>query len=271
MRKHLLIFVAIITFLISCNTSNQPVNDEKQTAETVTQDYLINATLWYQHSAEMRACYYQAFNWAKVMLNQNLNSDTSSKLPAVVLDIDETLLDNSPFNGFMILENTEYTIEDWKCWTVKAQANALPGAIDFLNYANSLGVEIFYVSNRMVDELSQTIVNMDSLGFPEIGADHFFLKTDSSNKRERRNSIVENYSIILFVGDNLGDFSNDFDERTNNYAFSDVDEQKDQFGSRYIILPNPMYGSWEKGVLVGDGSKSQQRRNHVLGFECSDD
>jgi len=78
--------------------------------------------------------------------------------------------------------------------------------------------------------------------------------------------------IILFVGDNLGDFSNDFDERTSNYAFSVVDEQKDQFGSRYIILPNPMYGSWEKGVLVGDGSsKSQQRRDHVLGFECSDD
>ena len=266
MRKYFLIFATVSIAFISCNTSNQPLNAENQTAEIETQDYLINATLWYQHSAEMRACYYQAFNWAKVMLRQNLNSDLDNLIPAVVLDIDETLLDNSPYNGFMVLENKPYTSEDWKRWTVKAQAQALPGAIDFLDYANSLGVEIFYVSNRMLDELSQTIANMDSLGFPEIRADHFFLKTDSSNKRERRNAIVENYSIILFVGDNLGDFSNDFDERTTNYAFDAVEEHKEMFGSRYIILPNPMYGSWEKGVLVGDGSKTQQRKNHIIGF-----
>jgi 5'-nucleotidase (lipoprotein e(P4) family) len=261
MKNIMVIFVLVSVALISCNNN---CNHKSEIAES--QDYLINSVLWYQCSGEMRASYYQAFMLAELMIENNLNKDTSAKPAAVVLDIDETLLDNSNFNGFMILENTSFNQEDWFKWTKKAEANALPGAIEFLNFVKELDVEIFYISNRMEEELSQTITNMDSLGFPETRPEHFLLKSTTSNKFDRRNIILENYNVILYVGDNLGDFSNDFDERTNNYAFEAVDANKELFGTQYIILPNPMYGTWEKGVLTGEGDKNEQRKSHIRGF-----
>lgn len=261
MKKILVICVLVSVVLISCkNNCNQKVKIEE------SQDYLINSVLWYQCSGEMRASYYQAFMLAELMLEKNLKNDTSTKPAAVVLDIDETLLDNSNFNGNMILENKSFDQQDWFKWTEKAEANALPGAIEFLNFAKELGVEIFYISNRMEEELNQTITNMNALGFPETKPEHFLLKSTTSNKFDRRNIILEDYNIILFVGDNLGDFNNDFDNRTDNYAFESVDANKDMFGTKYIILPNPMYGTWEKGVLTGEGNKTEQRKSHIIGF-----
>ena len=261
MKKILYICLLPIILFLSCQTA--PVETKKPIEN---KDYLTMATLWYQHSAEMRAIYYQAFNWAHIMLKENLEKDTSSKPKAVVLDIDETLLNNSPYNAHMILENVSYNKDDWKIWTSLAKAEALPGAIDFLNYSKELGVEIFYISNRMIEEKEQTIRNMDSLGFPEIRSNHFFLKSSTSNKTERRDSVMANYSIILFVGDNLGDFNNDYENRTGDFGFENVDSDYASFGTRYIILPNPMYGSWEKYLYDNDTLKGKQRRDMLISY-----
>jgi 5'-nucleotidase (lipoprotein e(P4) family) len=227
-------------------------------------DYLISGTLWIQRSAEYRANCYQAFNFAKLALKNNLEKAPKDKPAAVVLDIDETVLDNSPFQADLVLGNKKYSSELWKEWTDMAVAVPTPGAIDFLIYAKSLGVEIIYVTNRKSHERDSTIKNMDSLKFPEVKPENWiFREKDSpSSKEERRKKVSEKYNIILLIGDNLADFQSGYEERSdkNNYAFDLVDKESEMFGQQYIILPNPMYGNW-------DDPLSSNRKKELRGYQ----
>ncbi|MDM8001668.1 MAG: HAD family acid phosphatase, partial [Bacteroidota bacterium] len=181
------------------------------------QDHLILATLWYQKSAEMRALYYQCFRNAETALRENLalqggrisaadspvTMDTAlakDKRPAaVVLDIDETLLDNSPFQGWQVLEKKPFNNDDWLRWVELARARPLPGAVEFTRYADSLGVGVFYVSNRTVQEMGPTIENMKLYGLANADSTHLLLKQTTSSKVERRAQIEKNFDIILPV------------------------------------------------------------------------
>lgn len=248
MRKLLFINVAIIALLVTaCNTQNKDCSNKAEIEENkANNNHLIMATAWYQNSAELDACYYQAFYLAELALKENIKNDNSEKPNAIVLDIDETLLDNSPFQVEMILTGKPYTKEFWKEWTDLAKAEALPGAIDFLNKAKAMGIEIFYISNRRTNEIDATIKNMQALNFPETRADHFLLKEDTSDKEARRAIVKANYDIVLLVGDNLGDYSNFVHDRSINYGKETLAANKHIFGKQFIVLPNPMYGEWVK-------------------------
>ena len=213
------------------------------------QDHLILATLWYQKSAEMRALYYQCFRSAEIALAENMAWAGRTKPAAVVLDIDETLLDNSPFQGWQVLEKKEFNNDDWFRWVELAQARPLPGAVDFTRYADSLGVEVFYVSNRTVQEMGPTIENMAAWGFANADSTHMFLKATTSSKVARRAEIEKDYEIILLVGDNLADLSGAYEKRGTDFGFDAVDADRRLFGRRYIVLPNPMYGNWLNDLL----------------------
>jgi len=171
------------------------------------------------------------------------------KPAAVVLDIDETLLDNSPFQGWQIQENRAFNNEDWIRCVELAQADPLPGAVEFTRFADSLGVEVFYVSNRTVQEMGPTIRNMSALGFVNADSTHLLLKDNTSSKVARRAMIEKDYEIILLVGDNLADHSELYEKRGPDHGFSAVDADRRLFGTRYIVLPNPMYGSWLSELL----------------------
>ena len=106
------------------------------------------ATLWMQTSAEFRALCYQAFNLARMNLNAFLDSHKSGKPVAVIVDADETVIDNSAYEAFLIVQNFGYSSKTWNPWMQAAQATAMPGALEFLKYAQSRNVEIFYVTNR---------------------------------------------------------------------------------------------------------------------------
>jgi 5'-nucleotidase (lipoprotein e(P4) family) len=253
------------------------------------QDHLILATLWYQKSAEMRALYYQCFRNAETALKSNLEmqrqtaavpephlaesptfsvlssgetgattSDTSAtgdsgptshKKPAVVLDIDETLLDNSPFQGWQVHEKKSFNNDDWFRWVELARARPLPGAVEFTGYADSLGVEVFYVSNRTVEEMGPTIENMKAWGFVNADSTHMAFKETTSSKVERRALIEQDYEILLLVGDNLADHSGIYEKRGPDHGFAAVDADRRLFGTRFIVLPNPMYGNWLNDLL----------------------
>jgi len=216
------------------------------------------SVLWYQRSAEMRATYYQAYNFAKMALLQKLNS-TSIKPYAVVLDIDETVLDNSPFEGKLIKNGESYSDASWDEWTALKQAKALPGALDFLNFANSKGVTIFYVSNRSEKKaLGTSIENLRNLNFPQVDSTHFLLKTTTSSKIKRRNILRRKYNIALYIGDNLNDFDAVFEDREENFGMNTVDKNKERFGVDFIILPNPMYGSWVKPIYNGSYNHTKE-------------
>lgn len=250
-----LIIVTGMIMLASCATVK---HETAPAAED--QDHLILATLWYQKSAEMRALYYQCFRSAEIALAENLASAGRSKPAAVVLDIDETLLDNSPFQGWQVLEKKEYSDEDWFRWVELKQAEPLPGAVEFTRYADSLGVEVFYVSNRTVPEMGPTIENMAALGFASADSTHMLLKETTSSKVERRALIENNYEIILLVGDNLADHSGLYENRGDDYGFGAVDVDREKFGTRYIVLPNPMYGNWLSELLKKTEGRTEKEK-----------
>lgn len=223
-----------------------------------TNDHLTMSVLWIQKSAEARALCYQAFNMAKMMVDRNLDA-TGSRKPAVIVDIDDTVLDNSPYEARLITTNASYPA-GWREWTDLAQAAAVPGAVDFLQYCDSLGVAIVYVSNRKTAEQAATMKNLTDLGFPQITEEHFYLRTTESGKENRREEIRKEHDILLLVGDNLNDFSDIFEKEPVEERFRETDRNRKNFGTRFIVLPNPMYGEWEGALFDYDYNRSEKEK-----------
>ncbi len=234
------IVMLIMIVFLSCGG-----NDSKGDKDSVTG---MQAVLWSQFSAEAEALYLQAFNIASQVMRDSVDGNHDKSL-AVILDIDETVLDNSPFNVEMMRKGTSYSEELWAEWCELRAAIAIPGALEFTLLAEQLGIDLFYVSNRSVKLLDSTLDNLNELGFPFADTLHIMLKKESSSKDVRRASIREDHKILLLIGDNLGDFDGVFDDRSDEYGKVELRKFKDDFGSKFIVLPNPMYGSWERGVF----------------------
>jgi 5'-nucleotidase (lipoprotein e(P4) family) len=227
-----------------------------------TNDHLTMSVLWVQKAAETRALCYQAFNVARMMVDQNLGSAGELKKPAIIVDIDETLLDNSPYEARLIKTGESFPL-GWQEWTGLAQARPLPGAVGFLRYCDSLGIAIFYVSNRRVAEQAATMKNLEKTGFPQISEDHFYLRTGESSKEKRRQEIREKYNILLLVGDNLNDFADVFEKKPVEERFAETDKNREEFGTRFIVLPNPMYGDWEGALYNYDYRRSGEEKDDI--------
>lgn len=231
-------------------------------------DYTI-AVAWQQHSGEYRALCFQAYNFAKISLLDRLKSAESSKPNCVIVDIDETVLDNSPFQGHELKKGLSYEPKDWADWTGKAAADTVPGALSFLNFARAHQVETFYVSNRSEAEYKATLQNLQHFGFPFADEAHLMPKSTTSDKEPRRQKIMEKYTVLLLCGDNLSDFSNVF-YREGKSTSKEVERAMKEFGNHFIVLPNPMYGDWEKLLYKGDhldeAEKSKQRTEGLKGY-----
>lgn len=206
------------------------------------------AALWQQRSGEYKALCFQAYRLAASRLDALLVQGQGGH-PAIVTDIDETILDNSPATVHDAIRGRMYTDSAWLRWSALARADTVPGALSFFRYAHSRGVAVYYVSNRTEAERSVTLDNLHKWGFPDADNAHLLLKDASSDKTGRRSKVAEDHTILLLVGDNLSDFSavfhRDYDERN-----SLVIREAARFGKDYVILPNPMYGDWE-GALFG--------------------
>jgi len=264
MKKITLIFLFFLSFLACTNNEKLiEIVDKDTTLSKPNNDYMVLATNWYQQSAEMRALYYQSYNLAKAMILLNKKQVKQGKKPAVVLDIDETVLNNSPFEAKAIQTGINYTSETWKEWTDLAKAEALPGALDFINFAKQQGVEVFYISNRKSSELTTTIKNLSDKGFPNADSSFILLRTETSDKTARRDQVSQNYEIILLVGDNLTDFSEVFAKRGDDMGFAVVDKYKEDFGIKFIVLPNPMYGEWESAIYKNSHNWSETQKDSL--------
>jgi 5'-nucleotidase (lipoprotein e(P4) family) len=223
----------------------------KQNSETskpkMSENKLLMAVLYNYYAAEYQALCYQAYNIGKERLAEIRKNNPESRNLAVVVDIDETVLDNSPSEAKLILDNKSYADEDWNKWCAMATAEAVPGSVEFLKFADSLGFTIFYVSNRK-DQFTRegTIQNLLNQGFPQVIEEQVLLRTGEREKDGRRLAISENYSIVMLVGDNIGDFYED------TFEFANREEtmlsNKYNFGKKYIVIPNSMYGDWMKAI-----------------------
>jgi 5'-nucleotidase (lipoprotein e(P4) family) len=233
-------------------------------------EYQEGALLWTQTSGEMRALAYQAFNFARTILDRDLRLNRRSRMKrAVIVDVDETVLDNSRFQAALLKNRQRYDAREWTRWVNRAEASAVPGAIEFLRYATSKGVRVFYVTNRNQAEKDGTATNLKRLGFPGVNDQTLLVKTDGSSKEPRRNLIGSRYRIVLLMGDNLNDFSEVFEKsRTVAARLAAVERNKEQFGTRFIVLPNVMYGDWENAVYdynfkLTDEEKAAKRRSQL--------
>lgn len=256
MRKYFVLFIIAIN-ISSCN-DNKHVN--KSTVEN--QDQLILSVLWYQKSAEMHALYIQGYNIAGKSLNEKLKNSPKSSPNAVIMDIDETILNNSPSEVYQILNKKPYSDDLWKKWVNEASAEPCPGALKFTKLADSLNVEVFYVTNReSPEEYAPTIQNLKKFGFPFADTLHLVLKNNGIGSKEaRRLAIAKDHEILILVGDNLADFDVVFDKRGDDLGFGAVSKNAAKFGTDYIILPNPMYGSWINAAINNQEGKSTREK-----------
>jgi len=260
--KYLFIIILLSGIITGCNTN-------AQVSQKANNDYLMMATLFQQKAAERRALSYQAFNMAKLMLNNQMRVSGLTKTLAIVVDIDETVLDNSPFEAKSIIENTEYPTY-WNEWCNLAKARPLAGSVEFLNYAKSKGVDVFYITNRKISLLEATLKNLNNYGFPFADKEHVLMRTNDSNKESRRNQVSANHHIFLMMGDNLGDFMHEFDNKSVKERFVLTDKYKDEFGRRFIVLPNPMYGSWVNELFDNNFELTKEEKITILKEKLED-
>jgi len=239
------IFILLVISFSSCSNDSEKDSQSLPEHRSNTQSHLLGATLFTQESAEYRALCYQAYNLASMRLMQTPPAANDSFV--VVLDLDETVLDNSPYTAWQIANDQPFTPETWTQWVDLASAKPVPGVIPFLKLADSLGYQLFFISNRSPEHLQATIKNMRDLDMPQLDSARFMFKTTTSDKTERRDSVLAmGYEIALFIGDNLGDFDGKWDKpATNDERNALADNQQHDFGDKFIVLPNTIYGTWE--------------------------
>lgn len=277
-RKYLLSFGLVIasvvsTYFATTSTAQQGTQPQRITADN---EYQVGAILYMQKAAEYRALAFQAFNIARIQLDadekdrKKLPKAERKKPRAVVVDVDETVLDNSPAQAVQVKNRLPFIQENWTAWVNMSKAKAIPGAIDFLNYANRKGARVFYVTNRIEAEKQATIDNLKTLGFPDVSAETVMVKTTESSKEARRRTISQTYRIAILVGDNLDDLSNVFERKTIDARFAEVDKAREMFGHKFIVLPNAMYGTWENSIYeyqrLTEAQKAEKRRSALESY-----
>ncbi len=224
----------------------------------------LQAALWMQTSAEYRILCKIMFNQAKQALDAALgNKDWTACLeqtnnysqlpPAVIVDIDETVLDNSPFQGEVVKRDTGFDPQLWTEWAKLEQCKGIPGALQFVQYAQSRDVTLFFVTNRDHSVEVATRNNLIQLGvkIPE-SVDTILTKKEkkawsSSDKSLRRSEVAATYRILLLIGDDLGDFVSAADYSPTQ-RIEVAEKNADKWGKKWFLLPNPFYGSWDGSV-----------------------
>jgi len=239
-------------------------------------DYQVAAVLYMQKAAEFRALSYQSYNLARLRLDADFDKKNVKKLPkdqrrlprSIVVDIDETVLDNSPSQAAGIKNGRPFNQTDWYAWGEMRKAKAIPGAVEFLNYAVSKGVKVFYISNRDEVQKAATIDNLKKAGFNDVSADNVLLRTSESSKDARRATASSKHRIVMLIGDNLDDFTSAFERKSVADRFTETDKARSDFGSRFIVLPNAMYGTWENAIYeYGRLTEAQKAEKRAAALE----
>ncbi|MFC4728685.1 5'-nucleotidase, lipoprotein e(P4) family [Coralloluteibacterium thermophilus] len=250
-------------------------------ATAAAADDNLNAVAWVQTSAEYRMLAMQTYRSAAALLDAALaDPDWDALLPedrlvparglapAVVLDIDETVLDNSPYQARLVRDGGEYDEASWDAWVREEAAGAVPGALAFTRAAAARGIEVIYVSNRAAHLEAATLANLRALGFPVGEPERVFYglgrhiegcEQHGSEKGCRRQAVSRDYRVLMQIGDQLGDFAT-IDANTPAARAALLEAHADWIGSRWWALPGPTYGSWEPALFGNDWRQPREAR-----------
>jgi 5'-nucleotidase (lipoprotein e(P4) family) len=259
----LVLLVSLFT-VTGCTTSRSNSGDgplvRASSGTAQTENYnrdLVMGILWQQQSGEYAALCYQAFNAGK----SYILSLRGEEKRAAVLDIDETILDNSPYAAWMVKTGSLWANETWEEWCKAGVAPVVPGALDFVRFLGEAGVEVFYISNRPVSALDSTITNLKELQFPLADEDHVFLMENTSDKNPRIEKILsQGYKPVLFAGDNLDDFDSSIRRWNNQERLEWANGNTETFGIHRIVLPNSVYGTFESALVPNYYGLSAEER-----------
>ena len=269
--------LATVVLATGCAQKTEEKKEENKSGDnkiTLTYDQLRSrentmGSLWYQNAAEVDALYQQGYNVATNKLKELLKQPTD-KPYSIVLDIDETVLSNIPFQVKMIKDGTAFNPKLWDEWVQKAEAKPVAGAKEFLQFADKNKVQIYYISDRTDAQVDATIKNLEAQGLPVQGRDHLMFKKEGDKSKEgRRQEVLKHTNLVMLFGDNLVDFA-EFSTKSEADRDKMFEQLKAEFGDKFIIFPNPMYGSWESAVYQGekkDGKgQSEARLNALKGY-----
>lgn len=284
MRKPILIAIPLSLLLAGCLSNTRPSSPDAPVtpaapaaAASPAADDNLNAVAWTQTAVEHDLIYRQTYHAAALQLDRALADPTWEALAkgerktavvdpsktAVILDVDETALDNSPYQAQLIAKGSQYDEFTWAQWCREEKATAVPGAVEFARLAADRGVTVFYLSNRASDLAEATLDNLRKRDFPIAEGEQVFLglgtvvsgcEQNGSEKGCRRELISRNYRVLMQVGDQIGDL---VDVLANTPAGRQqaVAPYLDWIGERWFVLPNPTYGSWEPALFNNDWSQ----------------
>ncbi|MBT1263721.1 HAD family acid phosphatase [Pseudomonas pergaminensis] len=256
------------TAIVGCQ-QQPPANDQ------------LDAVLWTQTSIEHELIYRQIFASATRQLDVALADPTWDALPlpprnlsglppAVVVDIDETVLDNVPLNARDILSNQVYSYDRWNTWVDQAKAQALPGAVEFLQAADKKGVSVYYITNREHSHVQATVNNLRLRGFPVASNEQVLAASTPTGHCEqagygkncRRQWVASHARVLMLAGDSFGDFV-----QAEHNTLADQRKAAAPYlawlGQRWFLLPNPTYGNWYSAPY-GDQEKLPFERKRQL-------
>jgi len=271
---------------VADGTAVEPVAVVTQTpAATPAANDNLNAVAWIQTSVEFRLLAGQTWRSALVQLDRAIKTpgwdaltaeDRNSPLPgkplAVIVDIDETVLDNSPYQARLVRDDKSYNEVTWDAWVREEAATPVPGALEFAKAATARGVTLFYISNRAEHLGEATLANLRKVGFPIKDAGQFLglgtftegCEDNGSEKGCRRQLVGRTHRVLMQFGDQIGDMvtvlANNREGREQAVA-----PYLGWVGERWFVLPNPTYGSWEPALFNNEWSQpAEERRRQKL-------
>ncbi|TNJ32745.1 5'-nucleotidase, lipoprotein e(P4) family [Arenimonas terrae] len=245
----------------------------------------LNAVAWMQTSLEYRLLAGQTYRAALLQLDRALKTPDWDALvpeeranpatglaPAVIVDIDETVLDNSPYQARLVRDGGSYDEVTWDGWVREEEATAIPGAVEFAQAAAARGVTIFYVSNRAAHLEEPTLKNLRALGFPLERPEQFLglgffvegCEQQGSEKGCRRQHVGRTHRVLMQFGDQIGDMATIL-VNTKEGREQAIAPYVGWIGERWFVLPNPSYGSWEPALFnnAWDLPAAERRRMKI--------
>lgn len=278
--------LAALALLAGCaGTPTRPPATMAMSTTAVPADDNLNAVAWSQTSIEHELIYLQTYRDAQAQLLTALRDphwdaltrvDRATPLkglpPAVVLDIDETVLDNSPYAAQLVRSGVEYNEASWAAWCRQERARALPGAVAFTQFAASHGIAVIYLSNRAKDLDQATLANLRKEGFPVSGPEAFLglgtivegCEQAGTEKGCRRQLVSRHYRVLMQFGDQVGDFADILSNTPAGHRQA-VADYLSWVGTRWFVLPNPTYGGWESALFNNDwrAPREERRRQKI--------
>lgn len=229
---------------------------------------LLWAVAWSETAAEFGALCHQAFNLARLRLDQAIEKSSDLIRPlAIIVDVDNTIVHASSYWGYLINEGIDFFDDKiWDSWIPQNLVTLVPGAQEFLIYCAQKDVEVFYVTSRNQGPRTYdlTLKQLQNLDLPFADSAHLTVFRETSDKTPARDAISGTHELVLLLGDNLNDYKRDYYVNGVTERFALMERDRKEIGDRFIILPNPTDGHWVKAIFGESEPAASDENRDVL-------